>query len=94
MTEYFDIAITPTILDLQEKKGSRGRNIAPDGATPGDLHQLVTADGEVAAILVDYPSRTRLKLYGNAIYHSDPSPEPLESRIVELEDLLAAAEKS
>lgn len=38
----------------------------------------LTADGRVALIMVDYPSRSRLKLLGRATYHPDPSPELLE----------------
>ena len=37
----------------------------------------ITANGRVAAIFVDYPSRTRLKLFGRATYHADPAPELL-----------------
>ena len=138
MTEYFDIAVTPAVRDLQEKKGSRALYDPETGTDLGARHQLddmeiemitsrdsfylasvsetgwpyvqhrggnvgfikvlddhtigwserhgnhqylgagnITADGRVAAILVDYPSRTRLKLFGRATYHSDPAPELL-----------------
>ena len=35
----------------------------------------IAADGRIAAIFVNYPSRTRLKMRGHATYHPDPSPE-------------------
>ena len=35
----------------------------------------ITADDRVALIFVDYPNRTRLKLFGHATYHAEPSPE-------------------
>jgi predicted pyridoxine 5'-phosphate oxidase superfamily flavin-nucleotide-binding protein len=35
----------------------------------------ITADGRVALILVDYPNRTRLKLFGRATYHPEPSAD-------------------
>lgn len=38
----------------------------------------ITADDRVAIILVDYPSRSRLKLLGRAVHHPDPSPELIE----------------
>jgi predicted pyridoxine 5'-phosphate oxidase superfamily flavin-nucleotide-binding protein len=38
----------------------------------------VAAGSKVAAIFVDYPTRTRLKVRGDATYHSDPSPELIE----------------
>ncbi len=37
----------------------------------------ITANGRIAAIFVDYPSRTRLKAYGRATYHPDPSEQLL-----------------
>ena len=151
MTEYFDIAVTPSIIELQERKGSRELHAhAGDGdgaAEPARPHRLdgseiemittrdsfylatvgetgwpyvqhrgdergfvrvlddhtigwverngnrqylrtdnITSNGRIAAILVDYPTRTRLKLYGTATYHPDPSVELL----AELETLLAA----
>ncbi|MDX2382117.1 MAG: pyridoxamine 5'-phosphate oxidase family protein [Acidimicrobiia bacterium] len=39
----------------------------------------ITADGKVAAIFVDYPTRTRLKIRGHATYHPDPSPELIDA---------------
>ena len=139
MTEYFDIAITPAVLALQEEKGSLGMYSDSIGAGASDPHQIteqeaelivsrdsfymatvsetgwpylqhrggdagfvkildsntigwaerngnrqyigtgnITANGRVALILLDYPSRTRLKVYGQATHHADPSPELLE----------------
>lgn len=37
----------------------------------------ITANGRVAAIFVDYPSRTRLKVLGRATHHPVASPELL-----------------
>ena len=39
----------------------------------------IAAGGKVAAIFVDYPTRTRIKIRGNATYHPDPSPELIEA---------------
>lgn len=39
----------------------------------------VLADGRIAAIFVDYPSRTRLKLRGHATYHAEPSAELVDA---------------
>jgi predicted pyridoxine 5'-phosphate oxidase superfamily flavin-nucleotide-binding protein len=39
----------------------------------------ITDNGRVAAIFVDYPSRTRLKVYGRATHHPIASPELLEA---------------
>ena len=138
MSEYSDIAVTPTIIDLQQRKGSKALPADHIGEGPGAPHALdqseifmittrdsfylasvsetgwpyvqhrggdagfvkildentigwaertgnrqylgtgnITANGRVAAILVDYPTRTRLKLYGHATYHPEPSPELL-----------------
>lgn len=138
MTGYFDIAMTPTVLGLQEEKGSPVRDTSGGGTDLGTRHQLdqqeiemltgrdsfylasvsetgwpyvqhrggnvgfvkilddqtigwaerhgnrqylgmgnIEADGRVAAIFVDYPGRTRLKLFGRATYHADPAPELL-----------------
>ena len=33
----------------------------------------------MALILVDYPSKTRLKVYGQATHHPNPAPELLEA---------------
>ena len=35
----------------------------------------IDATGRIAAIFVDYPTRTRLKIRGNATYHPEPSAE-------------------
>jgi len=136
MTNYFEIALTPAIVELQELKGSAhhyGGVIDGDhehpielsadelemilsrdsfymstvsetgwpylqhrGGDAGFVRQLdattigwversgnrqyigtgnITATEKVAAIFVDYPSRTRLKLFGKATYHPDPSDE-------------------
>jgi predicted pyridoxine 5'-phosphate oxidase superfamily flavin-nucleotide-binding protein len=139
MTEFFDIAVTPSVLALQERKGSLGMYtdaVGPDPAEPHiitqpetellltrdsfylatvgetgwpyvqhrggeegfikilDEHTIgwaerngnrqylgtgnIVANERVAAIFVDYPSRTRLKVYGEATYHAEPTPELLE----------------
>ena len=146
MADFFDIAYTPTVLGLQDRRGSRGlyggieaspladadagsltsHELTADevelitgrdslylasvgengwpyvqhrGGQPGFVHQLdahtigwvertgnrqyvgtgnVSGDGRVALILMDYPSRTRLKIWGRATHHPDPSPELLE----------------
>ena len=39
----------------------------------------ITSDNKVAAIFVDYPTRTRIKIRGTATYHPDPSPELIEA---------------
>lgn len=39
----------------------------------------IAAGSKVAAIFVDYPTRTRLKIRGTATYHPDPSPELIEA---------------
>jgi predicted pyridoxine 5'-phosphate oxidase superfamily flavin-nucleotide-binding protein len=39
----------------------------------------IEAGGNVAAIFVDYLTRTRLKIRGTATYHPDPSPELIEA---------------
>ncbi|MEE9415894.1 MAG: pyridoxamine 5'-phosphate oxidase family protein [Acidimicrobiales bacterium] len=140
MANYFDIAFTPTTLDLQELKGSGGlyADSTGDGtSTPHplsageidmitsrdslyvatvsesgwpyvqhrggeqgfvkilDQHTIgwvertgnrqyigtgnITANAKLAMILVDYPTRTRLKLYGEASYYSSPSADLLAS---------------
>lgn len=38
----------------------------------------ITANDRVALIMVDYPNRTRLKLYGYATYHPDPAPGTID----------------
>jgi hypothetical protein len=136
MTDFFDIAATSTVLDLQRQKGSLGMYVSEVGSGPGTPHSLtpeeielittrnsfylasvgdtgwpyvqhrggdagfitvlddhtigwaerngnrqyvgtgnITDNGRVAGILVDYPSRTRLKFYGRATYHADPAPD-------------------
>jgi len=138
MTDYYEIAHSPAILDLQEQKGSRGLYTQATGTGPAGVHDLepaeiellttrdsfyvatvnesgwpyvqhrggersfvkvidghtigwverkgnrqylgtgnITTNGRFAAIFVDYPSRTRLKLYGTATYHPEPSAELL-----------------
>lgn len=140
MTDFFDIAATPSVLALQQRKGSLGIYTDTVGSGPGALHVIteqeaellttrdsfylatvsetgwpyvqhrggeagfikliddrtigwierngnrqyvgtgnISANGRVAAIFVDYPTRTRLKAYGHATHHPDPSPELLES---------------
>ena len=39
----------------------------------------ISANGTIAAIFVDHPTRTRLKAYGRATHHPDPSPELLDA---------------
>lgn len=139
MTDFFDIAVTPAVLALQEEKGSLGMYTDSIGAGPGEPHQIteqeaeliltrdsfymatvgetgwpylqhrggdagfvkildsntigwaerngnrqyigtgnISANGRVALILLDYPSKTRLKVYGEATHHANPSPELLE----------------
>ncbi|MEM9463771.1 MAG: pyridoxamine 5'-phosphate oxidase family protein [Actinomycetota bacterium] len=128
---YFDIAFTPSVLDLQKAKGSREMNAANHertvtnprlghaeiahiaardslymatvgetgwpyvqhkGGEPGWVKVLgsttigwlerngnkqylgtgnLAANDRVALILVDYPNRTRLKVYGRATYHAE-----------------------
>lgn len=135
MRNYLDIAFTPAVLAVQERKGSTDlydrtvagaaelepREIAlitsrdsvyvatvteeswpyvqHKGGDPGFIKILgpttigwvertgnrqylgtgnVSANGHIAMILMDYPSRTRLKLLGEATYHANPSRELLE----------------
>lgn len=136
MTDYFNVALTPAVLAVQELKGSRDMYPEPDaaranptediggreidmitsrdsfylatvsetgwpylqhrGGEPGFVKMIdsrtmgwversgnrqyigtgnITATGKVAAIFVDYPTRTRLKVYGRATYHPEPSDE-------------------
>lgn len=138
MTEFSDIAFTPTTLALQQRKGSRGLYPNTVGKGPGQPHTLtfdeermirtrdsfylasvsetgwpyvqhrggdagfvkliddhtigwlerngnrqyigtgnITDNGRVAAIFVDYPSRSRLKAYGLGVYQPDPSDDLL-----------------
>ena len=139
MTNFFDIAITPSVLALQERKGSHGMYTGQVGTGPSGPHTIteveaellltrdsfylasvgetgwpyvqhrggdagfihildehtigwaerngnrqyvgtgnIAANGRVAAIFVDYPTKTRLKIFGEATHHADPSPELLE----------------
>jgi predicted pyridoxine 5'-phosphate oxidase superfamily flavin-nucleotide-binding protein len=39
----------------------------------------IAAGSKVAAIFVDYPTRTRIKIRGTATYHPEPSAELIES---------------
>jgi predicted pyridoxine 5'-phosphate oxidase superfamily flavin-nucleotide-binding protein len=140
MTDWFDIAVTPSVLELQKKKGSLGLYVTEPGSGPGEPHVLdsseiqflttrdsfymatvgesgwpyvqhrggdvgfvkvlddhtigwaerngnrqyigtgnITNNGRVSAIFVDYPSRSRIKIYGEATHHADPSVELLEA---------------
>ena len=138
MGTFYDIAFTPSVEAVQERKGSRDHYaeaaaaapaqaaLPPEqighisrrdsfymatvgesgwpyvqhrGGDPGfvrvlDGHTIgwverrgnrqyigagnLAATGRVALIFVDYPNRARLKAYGHATYHPDPSPELLE----------------
>lgn len=136
MTDYFNVALTPAVLALQDQKGSRGMYPEPDaarsdptedigdreielitsrdsfylatvsetgwpylqhrGGEPGFVKMIdsrtmgwverngnrqyigtgnITATSKVAAIFMDYPTRSRLKVYGRATHHADPSDE-------------------
>ena len=138
MTDFFDIAVTPAVLSLQEQKGSLGMYTDAVGPGPGEPHNIteqeaelivtrdslymatvgetgwpylqhrggdagfvkildantigwaerngnrqyigtgnISANGRVALILVDYPTKTRLKIYGEATHHVNPSAELL-----------------
>jgi predicted pyridoxine 5'-phosphate oxidase superfamily flavin-nucleotide-binding protein len=140
MTDFFDIAVTPSVLATQERKGSLGLYTSGVGAGPGDLHTLddherdfltsrdsfylasvgetgwpyvqhrggdigfvkvlddhtigwierngnrqyigtgnINDNGRVSAIFVDYPTRSRIKIYGRATHHADASPELLQA---------------
>jgi len=140
MTGYYDIAFTPTVLDLQTQKGSREMyaKAADAGLLAGsELDQStieiirtrdsfylatvsetgwpyvqhrggetgfvkvldertigwaerwgnrqylgtgnITTDGRVAAIFMDYPTRRRLKIYGQATHHANPTDDLLLS---------------
>lgn len=139
MSDFFDIAITPAVLDLQDQKGSRDLYGLPVGPGPGEPHKLdsseieflttrdslymatvgetgwpyvqhrggdagfvkvldehtigwaersgnrqyvgtgnITANGRVSMIFMDYPSRSRIKVYGQATHHANPPAELLE----------------
>lgn len=136
MTDWFDIAVTPSVLDLQKQKGSHGVYTTHVGRGPGEPHALtadeerflttrdsfylasvsetgwpyvqhrggdpgfvkvidphtigwversgnrqyvgtgnISDNGRVAAIFMDYPSRSRIKIYGHATHHAEASPE-------------------
>lgn len=136
MTDWFDIAVTPSVLDLQKQKGSHGVYTTHVGRGPGEPHTLtadeerflttrdsfylasvsetgwpyvqhrggdpgfvkvidphtigwversgnrqyvgtgnISDNGRVAAIFMDYPSRSRIKIYGHATHHAEASPE-------------------
>lgn len=134
MDNYFDIAFTPSVTELQIRKGARDHYAQaatwpnPAGLTARELTQIhaadsfymasvsatewpyvqhrggpkgfvtviddhtigwverpgnrqyvsagnIAANNKVAIIIVDYPSRTRLKLYGLATHHLEPSPD-------------------
>ena len=60
--------IDPSTIGWVERKGNR------QYVGTGNI----TASERVALVLVDYPNRTRLKIYGNAVYDRDPSPELLQ----------------
>jgi len=140
MTDFFDIAVTPKVLELQELKGSLGMYTTEVGVGPGEVHELdpsevqfltsrdsfymasvgesgwpyvqhrggdagfvkvvddhtigwversgnrqyigtgnVAANGKVSLIFVDYPSRSRIKIYGRATHHPVASAELLET---------------
>lgn len=140
MTDFFDIAVTPAVLALQEEKGSLGIYTTEVGAGPGEPHTLtadeirflterdsfylasvgetgwpyvqhrggpegfvkilgdhrigwlerngnrqyigtgnIRANGRVSAIFVDYPNRSRLKVFGQATHHPGASPELKEA---------------
>ncbi len=140
MTDVFDIAATPSLIELQHRKGSLGLYTDAAGPGPGAAHTIteqeaelltsrdsfslasvgetgwpyvqhrggeagfvkiiddhtigwverngnrqyvgtgnISANGTIAAIFVDHPTRTRLKAYGCATHHPDPSPELLDA---------------
>lgn len=139
MKNYFDIAFTPSIRQLQEQKGSAHiyapttpMETGPDALDERALQHItardsfymatvseagwpylqhrggdrgfvkivgpstigwiehrgnrqyigtgnIVADQRVSLILVDYPNRTRLKIFGHARYHDQPSDDLLES---------------
>jgi len=59
--------ISPTTIGWVERSGNR------QYLGTGNI----TATEKVAAIFVDYPTRTRLKLFGKATYHPEPTEELL-----------------
>jgi predicted pyridoxine 5'-phosphate oxidase superfamily flavin-nucleotide-binding protein len=70
---------------VQHRGGDKGFVTVLDDHTIGWLERTgnrqyissgnIAANDKLAIIMVDYPSRTRLKLYGNANNHIDPSDE-------------------
>jgi predicted pyridoxine 5'-phosphate oxidase superfamily flavin-nucleotide-binding protein len=136
MQSYLDELFTPSVLDVQEAKGSAGMyptgQGAPDALDANEIAHITASDSfymatvsesgwpyvqhkggdagfvkilgpttvgwaersgnrqylgtgnvaagsKVAAIFVDYPTRTRIKIRGDATYHLDPSPELIEA---------------
>lgn len=70
---------------VQHRGGEEGFVTVMDDSTIGWVEQRgnrqyigtgnITGDDRVALIMLDYPSRTRLKLYGHATYHPEPGPD-------------------
>ena len=136
MRNFLDVAFTPEILELHEKRGVAGlydpSHPVPDALTPdertfiternsfymatvnedgwpyvqhrggdtgfvsvlgpttigwaersGNRQYLgtgnIVANGRISLIFVDYPNRGRLKLFGEATLHLDPSDELIEA---------------
>jgi predicted pyridoxine 5'-phosphate oxidase superfamily flavin-nucleotide-binding protein len=136
MQNYLDDLFTPSVLAVQEAKGSAGMYpVGIDGPAGLDAHEIahitatdsfylstvtesgwpytqhkggdagfvkvlgtttiawaerpgnrqylgsgtIAANGKMAAIFVDYPNRTRLKIRGDATYHANPSSELIEA---------------
>ena len=48
---------------------------------------VATDDGRVALILMDYPTRTRLKSWGRATHHPEPTPELLAQLVTAMAPL-------
>ena len=59
---------------VQHRGGATGFVAVLDAVTIGWLERTgnLTANGRVAAIFMDYPNRSRLKIYGHATYHAEP----------------------
>ena len=47
MTDFFDIAVTPSVLALQKQKGSLGMYTDAAGAGPGDPHTITQQEAEL-----------------------------------------------
>ncbi len=70
---------------VQHRGGPKGFVTVIDDHTIGWVERLgnrqyvsagnIAANNKVAIIMVDYPSRTRLKLYGLATHHLEPPPD-------------------